>query len=282
MRSGRAPVSKVATLDQAAELVPDGSVLGIGGVMDQMVPVAFLLALAARGATGLHCLTVAAGISIDLPLGAGIASEVSCAIVSHEDLGTSRLFRNRVERGIVTFHEYTELTMITRLNAAVSGVPFLPTRAALGTGIAVGDPGALRMMECPFTGAPLLACAALAPAVSVIHVERADELGNAQLPYKHVWHDAVIARAGQHVIVTAEEIVSSEAVRESPERTLLPSFAVDTVVHAPNGAWPTRFPGRYDADREALRAWVAESGDDDRIAEIIASWTESRYETGTP
>ena len=135
------------------------------------------------------------------------------------------------------------------------------------------------MMECPFTGVPLLACKALLPDVSVIHVERADELGNAQLPYKHVWHDAVIARAASTVIVTAEELVPSEVVRQAPEQTLLPGFAVDAVVHAPNGAWPTRFPGRYDADREALAGWLAASADQPTLDEELARWTE-RSRTG--
>jgi glutaconate CoA-transferase, subunit A len=267
-------VSKVTTLEQAAALVPDGSVLGIGGVMDQMVPVAFLLALAARGARDLHCVTVAAGISIDLPVAAGCASEVSCAIVSFEDLGTAKAFRRAVESGAVRFHEHTELTIITRLTAALNGLPFLPTRAALGTDVARGDPDTMRVIDCPFTGAPLLACAALQPDVSVIHVHRADELGNAQLDHKHIWHDATIARAARTVIVTAEELVGTDEVRAAPEQTLLPGFAVDAVVIAPAGALPTSCPGRYPSDPERLRGWVACSGNDSELAELIASWSD--------
>jgi glutaconate CoA-transferase subunit A len=213
---------------------------------------------------------------MDLLVGAGCADEVSCAIVSFEDLGTSKVFRRRVESGELTFHEHTELTMITRLNAAASGLPFAPTRGALGTDIATGEPDALRMIECPFTGAPLLACAALAPAVSVIHVERADAAGNAQLSWKHIWHDAVIARAGRTVIVTAEEIVSEDEVRASPEQTLLPSFVVDAVVEAPRGARPTMCPGRYQPDRDALRAWLDASGDDETMRELIGEWGAAR------
>jgi glutaconate CoA-transferase subunit A len=266
-------VSKVITLEQAAELVPDGAVLGIGGVMDQMVPVAFLLSLAARGARGLHCVTVAAGISIDLPVAAGCASEVSCAIVSFEDLGTAKVFRRAVESGAVRFHEHTELTMITRLTAALSGVPFLPTRAALGTDVARGEPETMRLIDCPFSGAPLLACAALRPDVSVIHVHRADQLGNAQLDHKHIWHDAVIARAARTVIVTAEELIATDEVRAAPERTFLPGFAVDAVVIAPGGARPTSCPGWYASDPERLRSWLASTESAAGAAEVIASWS---------
>lgn len=268
--------SKLMPASDAVRLVHDGAVLGVGGVMEQMVPVTFLLALAEHGTANLHCITVAAGLAIDLPVGAGCADEVSCAIVSFEDLGTSKVFRRRVEAGELEFHEHTELTMITRLNAAVSGLPYLPTRAALGTDIARREPGAMRLVECPFTGAPLLACAALRPDVSVIHVDRADELGNAQLSRKHIWHDAMIARAAQTLIVTAEEIVDSQEVRRTPDMTFLPAFAVDAVVAAPGGARPTSCPGRYDADHDVLREWLSASADDKAMRALVDRWISAR------
>jgi glutaconate CoA-transferase subunit A len=240
--------------------------------MDQMVPVAFLLALVRRQARELHCVSVASGLSMDLMLAADGVREISCAIVSFEDLGTSRLFRRRVEDGIVRFNEHSELTMITRLSAAMNGLPYLPTRAALGTDIARGNPAIMRVVECPFTGSSLLACAALSPAVSVIHVERADPLGNAQLGHKHIWHDLVLARAAAKVIVTAEEIVTTEEIRASPELTVLPSFAVDAVVLAGRGAAPTRCHGRYAADRARLAEWLQGTSDDGSARRMVDEW----------
>jgi len=264
--------SKLLTLEQAAESIPDGSVLGIGGVMDQMVPVALIKAIIRRSTRDLHCVTVAGGLSLDMLVAAGCTREISCAIVSFEDLGTSRLFRRRVEAGELEFHEHSELTMITRLNAAASGLPFLPTRAALGTDIIAASHGALRPMCCPFTDAPLIACSALAPDVSVIHVEYADEAGNAQLSSKHIWHDVVLARAARRTIVTAERIVSTDRIRRDPTRTVLPSFAVEAVVDAPRGAVPTAFLGRYPADHEFVRRWLAASARDDTMSDFLDDW----------
>jgi glutaconate CoA-transferase, subunit A len=263
---------KLLTVDDAAALVPDGGVLGVGGVMDQMIPVAFLLALVRRNARDLRCVAVASGLSMDLMLAAECAREISCAIVSFEDLGTSKLFRRRVESGAVTFNEYSELTMITRLTAAMNGLPYLPTRAALGTDIARADPSAMRVVGCPFTGVPLLACAALAPDVSIIHVDRADTLGNAQLGHKHIWHDLVLARAAHKVIVSAEQIVDTDEIRRLPEQTVLPSFAVDAVVLAPGGAAPSRCHGHYPADRDRLRDWLAGTGDDASARALVHRW----------
>jgi glutaconate CoA-transferase subunit A len=278
MSAASAARSKLVTLEEAAGMVGHDSLLGVGGVMDQMVPVALIKSLIRRRARGLHCVTVAGGLSMDLLVAGGCAAEISCAIVSFEDLGTSRLFRRRVESGELAFHEHSELTMITRLNAAASGLPFLPTRAALGTDIIAASGGALRPMECPFTGAPLIACHELAPDVSVIHVERADEAGNAQLSTKHIWHDVVLARAGRRTIVTAEEIVSTEEIRRDPTLTVLPSFAVDAVVEAPLGAAPTMCLGRYPADHEFLRRWIAAGAQDVMIEDFLGDWL-AREET---
>jgi len=263
--------SKLVSIEEAAASVPDGAVLGVGGVMDQMVPARFLLALAGRGARDLHAVTVAASLSVDLLVGAGCATQVSCAIVSFEDLGTSRLFRRRVEAGELRFHEYSELTLLNRLSAAMNGLPFLPTRAALGTDILATE--GLMEFECPFTGAPLVACSALAPDVSVIHAHRADAAGNVQLDGKHIWHDLVIAKAAGRLIVTVEEVVAEAEIRAAPERTVLPAFAVDAVVEAPRGAWPTTCRPRYEADREALRAWVDAGADDAAVAQLLGRWT---------
>jgi glutaconate CoA-transferase subunit A len=263
--------SKLVSIEEAAASVPDGAVLGVGGVMDQMVPARFLLALAARGARDLHAVTVAAGLSVDLLVGAGCATQVSCAIVSFEDLGTSRLFRRRVEAGTMRFHEHSELTLLNRLSAAMNGLPFLPTRAALGTDILATE--GLMEFECPFTGAPLVACAALAPDVSVIHAHAADVAGNVQLDGKHIWHDLVIAKAARRLIVTVEEIVPESEVRAAPERTVLPAFAVDAVAEAPRGAWPTTCRPRYEADRDALRAWVEASAEDASLEGLLGRWT---------
>lgn len=271
---------KVYTLTEAVGLVPEGSVLGVGGVMDQMVPVPFLLALAKAGVTDLHPVTVAAGLGLDILVANGNASQASTAIVSFEDFGMSGTFRKRVESGDLRFHEYSELTLINRLTASMHGVPFLPTRGALGTDVIAENPGALRLVDCPFTGETVLACAALAPDVSVIHVHRADRLGNAQLDGKHIWHDQVIARSAKKVLVTAEEIVSTDEIRKRPEATFLPSFVVDAVVESPYGAAPSSCVGRYGPDRRRYAEWMqACKVGPEAISGVIDAWLGAHAQT---
>ena len=88
---------------------------------------------------------------------------------------------------------------------------------------------------------------ALFPDVALLHVHRADRLGNCQIDgYPHM--DADIALAASTVLVTAEEIVAEEEIRRQPDRTVIPGFVVDALVHVPYGSYPHECYGLYDAE----------------------------------
>ena len=124
-----------------------------------------------------------------------------------------------------------------RFRAAAMGVPFLPSLTMLGSSLV--DVGGSKIIDCPYTGEKLLAVPALFPDVALLHVHRADRFGNCQIDgYPHM--DADIARAAATVLVTAEEIVSEEEIRLHPDRTVIPGFAVDALVHVPYGSYPAR------------------------------------------
>ena len=112
-------------------------------------------------------------------------------------------------------------------------------------------------MQDPYTGETLAAVPALFPDVALLHVSRADRFGNCQIDgYPHM--DADMARAATTVLVTAEEIVTDEEIRRQPDRTVIPGFLVDALVHAPFGAYPHEVSGRYDADFEHFAEYTAD------------------------
>lgn len=113
-------------------------------------------------------------------------------------------------------------------------------------------------IEDPFTGDRCGIMPALSPDFAIIQVARADELGNCQL-YGITSSIEIIARAAKHVIVTAEEIVSTDEIRRTNQFTILPSFFVDHVVHCPFGAYPGGVYTYYDYDLEHL-ALITRSG----------------------
>jgi glutaconate CoA-transferase subunit A len=133
------------------------------------------------------------------------------------------------------------------------GLPFLPTLTMLGSDLM--DVGGSKIITCPYTGETLHAVPALYPDVSLIHVHRADRFGNCQIDgYPHM--DADLALAASTVLVTAEEIVSEDEIRRHPDRTVIPSFAVDALVHVPYGSYPHECYGLYDSEPEHFGGYV--------------------------
>jgi len=59
------------------------------------------------------------------------------------------------------------------------------------------------------------------------------------------------------VLVTAEEIIPDAEVRRHPDRTVIPGFIVDAVVHVPFGSFPHECYGLYEADFDHFGEYVA-------------------------
>jgi glutaconate CoA-transferase subunit A len=128
-------------------------------------------------------------------------------------------------------------------------------------------------VECPYTGRTLHAVPALFPDVDLLHVQRADRLGNCQIDgYPHM--DADIARAASTVLVTAEGIVSEDEIRRHPDRTVIPGFLVDALAHVPYGSYPHECYGAYDAEPDHFTSYV--EGIQQRGAAGVADYLE-RY-----
>jgi glutaconate CoA-transferase, subunit A len=144
-----------------------------------------------------------------------------------------------------TIYEYSNAVMTLRLKAGAMGVPFLPTRSFGGTDGFTHS--GCKLVEDPYTKQPVMLMPALNPDVAVIHVHQSDEYGNARVFGTGIAHQEC-ALASRRVIVSAEEIVSTDEIRRDPARTSIPHFAVDAVVHAPFGAYPGIVQGYYASD----------------------------------
>ncbi len=100
-------------------------------------------------------------------------------------------------------------------------------------------------MTCPFTGEELVLLPALNPDVALIHVQRCDPYGNAQLDGLQ-FMDIDLAMAAKRVILTTERIVSNNQIRRTPDQTRIPFFAVEAVVEVPLGCAPHECYGLYE------------------------------------
>jgi glutaconate CoA-transferase subunit A len=183
---------------------------------------------------------------------------VIAAWVGNVMMGSAYNFRRAVERDGLKVTNMTNFTVALALQAGTMGVPFLPTRSALGADVAKNNEFFVQM-DSPFseidgTRAKLHAVRALNPDVTIVHVQRADSEGNA-----HCWGNLGVmveaVRAAKRVIVVAEEIVEPEIISSDPNRTVIPGFLVNAVVECPYGAHPSPVQGYYKRDDAFFRQY---------------------------
>ncbi len=154
-----------------------------------------------------------------------------------------------VREGKCKIYEYSNALITLRLKAGAMGLPFLPARSFGGTdGF---ERSGCKLVEDPYTRQPVLLVPALNPDAAIIHVHQADEFGNARVFGTGITHQEC-ALSSKRVIVSAEEIVSTDELRRDPARTSIPHFAVDAVVHAPFGAFPGTVQGYYASDPQGV------------------------------
>jgi len=249
--------SKLRTLEEAAELIPDGATIGIGGLSMNGAPMAFVRTLARRRVKDLTVVAVVAGIPIEWLVAAGCVRRVVSGLVSLEGFGLAPRFRAAVQAGQVEIDEYSEHTLICRLQAAAHRLPFVPTKAGLGTDMLKLHPETLRLEHDPATEEPFVACTPLPLDFGIVHATEASTRGNVRVDPKLIWMDGEVARAAATTIVTVERIVPEATFVAAPARTTYPRFTVDVVAEAPWGAYPTSSFPRYGYDGDFFRSYVA-------------------------
>ncbi|MBN2148307.1 MAG: CoA transferase subunit A [Anaerolineales bacterium] len=207
-------------------------------------------------------------LDIDLWLAAGLVEALDITYIGLEVYGVSNALRREVQSGrIKRMVEWSNSALTWRLKAAAMGVPFLPVRTMLGTD--TFRYSAAKVVEDPFTGGKVGLVPALVMDAALIHVHRTDRFGNAQVD--GISGFAIeTARASKRVIISTEEIVDTEVIRQQPDRTIIPYFLVDAVVHAPFASHPGEMVYSYGRDEPVIREWVTAS----ETAEGAAAYLE--------
>ncbi|MGH9555461.1 MAG: CoA transferase subunit A, partial [Terriglobales bacterium] len=265
-------MSKLLTMRSAiAEMVPDDAFVALGLQMEQMIPFAAGHEIIRQKKRGLTLIGPISDILFDQLIGAECVERVIAAWVGNVMMGSAYNFRRAVESGKLKVTDMTNFSVALALQAAAMGVPFLPTRTALGSDVAKGNEF-FAEMESPFpcgdgsstrpagsetrphTSTKLHAVKALAPDVAIVHVQRADAEGNA-----HCWGNFGVmlegVRAAKRVIVVAEKVVEPEVIASDPNRTVIPGFLVNAVVECPYGAHPSPVQGCYSRDDAAFQQY---------------------------
>lgn len=251
-------MSKVTGLATAvADHVPDGATVALGG-FTHLIPFAAGHELIRQGVEDLTVIRTTPDLVVDRLVAAGVAREVVFSYAGNPGVGSLRAFRRAVEAGVpheLALEEYSHLGLVTRLDAAARGLPFLPVRTFLGTDLPAVTP-AIETVENPYDDGPdaVAVVPPLAPDVAIVRAQRADEHGNA-----HLWgiHGEIVEAtfAAGTVILSVEELVDEAVIRSDPNRTVIPGTEVDALVVEPYGSHPSYAQGYYDRDNAAYLEW---------------------------
>lgn len=237
---------KVMSLTEAASLIHDGEHLAVGGCTMSRTPMAMIWALVRAGRKDLTVSRSIVSSEGDIFYASGVSPHIITSWFSQGIVwGISKVMRHHTEKGLALFDEWSHMSMGLRYRAGAMGIPFMPVRSMIGSDVAKRRGDEVKTMECPFTGETVMLLPALNPDVAIIHVQRADCYGNAQLDGLQ-FMDIDIAMAAKRVILTTERIVTNEKIRRTPDQTRIPFFTVDAVVEAPFGCAPHECYGLYE------------------------------------
>jgi glutaconate CoA-transferase subunit A len=263
-------MSKLMTLTSAISgNVNDGDCVYCAG-FTHLIPFAAGHEIIRQGKKNLTLARATPDLLYDQMVAAGCACKVIFSYMGNPGVGSLRIMRAEIEAGRLEWEEYSHFGMISRLQAGAAGLPFIPMNQTAAVDLEHANPNYRRVVD-PYSGCEVIVVPPLHPDVAIVHVQRADENGDAQI-WGIIGEQKEVAFASQRVIVTAEEIVPEEVIRSDPNRTLIPGFIVDAVVHAPFSAHPSYTQGYYDRDNPFYMEWDKISESPAAVKDYLDQW----------
>lgn len=265
------------SIDEVVGELKDGMTIGIGGWGSRRKPMALVRAILR---SDLRDLTIVSwgGPDVGLLARAGKVRKVVYAFVSLDSIPLEPNFQHARQTG--TIPEVVELDegmFLTGLRAAAQRVPFLPTRAGLGSDVLVNQPW-LKTVTSPYDdGEELVAMPALNLDAALVHLNRADAHGNAAYLGPDPYFDDLFCMAANRAYLSCEQIVDTAGltVATPVQRLLVSRMMVDGVIETPNGAHFTSCVPDYDRDEPFQKAYAEAARDADAWAAF-----ESRFLQG--
>lgn len=266
-------MSKVCTLREAiGRNIEDGMSVAMGCALESLIPFAASHEIIRQKKKNLTLIAPISDMQFDQLIGAGCAKKIIASWVGNVAAGLGHNYRRAAENEIphpIEIEEHSNFTIGLGLQAAASGLPFLPTRTVKGSDFRQG--AQFEIVSCPFTNEELVAVRAIRPDVTILHVQRADREGNA-----HVWGNFGVMReaamAAKRVILTCEELVDHDLILRDPNRTVIPGFVVSSVVHEPFGAHPSPIQGYARRDDDFYFEYHKETRSRDGFEKWLEKW----------
>jgi glutaconate CoA-transferase, subunit A len=276
---------KRLSLDELVGELRSGMTIGFGGWGSRRKPMAAVRALLRSDVTDLTVVSYG-GPDVGLLCAAGKVARVVFGFVTLDSIPTDPHFKQARQTGAIQAVEYDEGMFYLALLAAAQRLPFLPTRAGLGSDVLRVNPS-LRTVTSPYEdGEELVAVPALRLDAAIVHVNRADARGSGQILGPDPFFDEVLLGAAARRFVTTERIVDSDQfTAEGPVQTMCISrLLTDGVVQTPGGAHFTACVPDYRRDEAFQKAYVVAASDPEQWAQFAAQYlevTEDEYQAAT-
>ena len=281
------PRDKRMTIDEVVAQIEDGMTVGIGGWGPRRKPMALVRAILRSDLKDLTLVSWG-GADVGLLVRAGKVRKLVYAFVSLDTVPLEPNFQRARQNG--TIPEVVELDegmFQTGLYAAAQRLPFLPMRAGLGSDVLANNPW-IKTVTSPYADedgdfGEFVAVPALNLDVALVHLNRADQHGNATYLGPDPYFDDLFVQAATKAYVSCEQIVDTAGLSvDTPvQRLLISRMMVDGVVETPNGAHFTMCTPDYERDEKFQRAYAAAAADDAEWAafeERFLSGDEAAYQ----
>lgn len=270
---------KSMTPEEAVGRLRSGMTIGIGGWGSRRKPMALVRALLRSEITDLTVISYG-GPDVGLLAAAGRIRKLVTPFVTLDSIPLEPHYRAARESRAIALTELDEAMFMWGLHAAANRMPFLPVRAGLGSDVMRVNPE-LRTVTSPYAdGEEFVAVPALRMDAALVHLNRADRLGNAQYLGPDPYFDDLFCEAADAAYVSCEQLVeTAELAKSGPPQSLLVSrHSVTGVVETPNGAHFTSCAPDYDRD-EAFQKLYATTPWPEFAERFLSGGSEHAYQS---
>mgnify|MGYP001823348657 FL=1 len=271
------PIEKVMRAAEAIDrFVKDGDHLIIGnytvGTCMELV-----FEIVRQGKKGFTLYSQSGILDVELLVAAGAVKRlVTTYVLRSGGRNGGSAVERALTNGTLQIEDYTNFNYNARLMAGMHGFSFMQVFEGITVTDLFKKRGFLgddkyRVIKCPYTGKDVVTVPASNPDVCIVHVQRADKVGNAQY-WGAIGSVTASALASKRIIITCEEIVDTEIIRSSPHHTIIPAFRADAVIEVPWGAHPTEVVGHYNQDKLMWGLFIMAAAREQSLEQWMDEW----------
>ena len=259
--------------DAVRELVHDGDTVAIEG-FTHLICFAAGHEIIRQGRRDLTLARMTPDVVYDQMIGAGVASKLIFSWMGNPGVGNLHAVRRRIEKADpepLEIEEYSHFGMVCRYMAGAANLPFFPLRSYYESDIPNVNPRIVPMTSPYDERDQVYVVPPLKPDVTIVHAQRADAGGDAQI-WGLLGCQKEAAFAAERTIVVVEEVVDEAVIRRDPNRTVIPGIVVDAVVEEPFACHPSFAQGYYDRDNAFYLEWDRIAKDPEALDAWLREW----------